>query len=175
LRVSLNGLEDPIVEQLSNLLSSSINFTRIYSVAEQYNFTPADYMLCSHLLRNSTMIRLVLNVKILDDITAPSIMSIVSHTKDIRIECDETRLSDPAAFITQLAFDVSNSTLFHSSCSRSSFFGLPHSFWKKFLYEKLSNGSFESIEAGNMSGKITKAPIDLPVTEMMFLKWHKKV
>ncbi|GMR52242.1 hypothetical protein PMAYCL1PPCAC_22437, partial [Pristionchus mayeri] len=80
---------------------------------------------------------------------SPFILSLAPHSKKINIICDESPLSNPATFITQLAIDVSSSVLVDHSCNSTSFFGLSHSFWKQFLNEKLSNGSFESVHAGN--------------------------
>ncbi|GMR52211.1 hypothetical protein PMAYCL1PPCAC_22406, partial [Pristionchus mayeri] len=176
LRVALNGLEDPIVGQVSDLLSLFIKDPRIYGSNGLNHFTPADYHLCAHVLRNSFLDELILNVKRLDDNTAPSILSLASHAKEIELNYDNTQLSDPAAFITQLASDFSSSFLSDRSISSSSFFGLPNSFWKKYFNEKLADGSFESIETGNIRGKkITTAPFILPDTPIRWLEWIKKV
>ncbi|GMR31397.1 hypothetical protein PMAYCL1PPCAC_01592, partial [Pristionchus mayeri] len=175
LRVALNGLEDPIVEQVSDFLSSSISATYIYFSDVTSHSSLPDYQLYTHFLRNSILARLVANVVTLDDNTASSILSVASHTKDIRVNCREARLSDPASFITSISLDVSSSSISDLSSNNSSFFGLPHSFWNTFLNEKLANGSFEYTETRNMEGVIRKAPFILPDTPIRQLEWIKKV
>ncbi|GMR57290.1 hypothetical protein PMAYCL1PPCAC_27485, partial [Pristionchus mayeri] len=61
------------------------------------------------------------------------------------------RLSDPAAFIAQLAALPVTNIYLGDKCSP--FVGLPHSFWTTFLNENLANGSFEWVEARGMNGK----------------------
>ncbi|GMR52192.1 hypothetical protein PMAYCL1PPCAC_22387, partial [Pristionchus mayeri] len=104
----------------------SIKDVRIYS----NDFTPADFLLCSQLLRKSTFGKLVIYTTTVHDSNAPHIISLASHAHEIMIDCVEARLSDSTFFITQLDSAVSSVLLFHYS---SSFFGLSHSFWKEFL------------------------------------------
>ncbi|GMR52182.1 hypothetical protein PMAYCL1PPCAC_22377, partial [Pristionchus mayeri] len=167
LEVTLNGPEDSVVEQVFGLLSTHIKEAWIDLR------TSPDFMLCSQLLRKSTFGKLGIIRPILDDTTAPYILSLASLSKEIEFRCKETQLSDPAAFITQLDSTVSSAGLVDSS---SLFFGLPHSFWKKFLNQKLASGTFDSIETGNMNGqKVMKAPFILPDTPLRFTKWYRKV
>ncbi|GMR31453.1 hypothetical protein PMAYCL1PPCAC_01648, partial [Pristionchus mayeri] len=171
LGVTLNGSEDPMIEQLSDLFSSPI---KLSFVDEQANFTPDDLPLCANLLRNSIISHLSLQIERLDDNAVPSILSLASHIKDFDAIFPTVQLSDPSSFITQLASVVSSSILMDRSSTASSFLGLPHSFWKKYLNEKLANDSFEFIETGNIDRKITKAPFNLPDTNIRWLEWHKK-
>ncbi|GMR52190.1 hypothetical protein PMAYCL1PPCAC_22385, partial [Pristionchus mayeri] len=171
LEVTLNGINDPIFNQVSDLLSTSIKKdVRIYS----NDFTPADFLLCSQLLRKSTFGKLVIYTTTVHDSNAPHILSMATHTKEILFDCDETHLADPAAFITELYSCVASVFVDECSSSTTSFFGLSLSFWKKFLNDRLANGTFEYIETGNMEGKITKAPFDLPDTPIEWLEWLKK-
>ncbi|GMR52960.1 hypothetical protein PMAYCL1PPCAC_23155 [Pristionchus mayeri] len=170
LHVKLNGLEDPATEQVSNLLSSFIEKASI----DGFNFTSSDFSFSSHLLRNSTFGDLDISQWALTDSIGSFITSLAVHTKDLRISCDSPRLSNTAAFITQLASTVSSLHLSHYSMPTFSFFGLPRSFWKEFLNEKLANGSFECIYSDNLEEVITKAPFILPDTPMEWLVWEKK-
>ncbi|GMR30984.1 hypothetical protein PMAYCL1PPCAC_01179, partial [Pristionchus mayeri] len=169
--ITLNGSEDPIVEQISELLSTNI---KLAFVDEHFNFTPDDLSLCASVLRNSSIGQLSMQIKRLDDNAVPSILSLASHTKDFDSIIRTVQLSNPASFITQLSSSVSSSIQTDRSSTATSFLGLPHSFWKKFLNEKLANGSFEFVETGNINEKITKAPFIMPDRNVRWLEWHKK-
>ncbi|GMR52198.1 hypothetical protein PMAYCL1PPCAC_22393, partial [Pristionchus mayeri] len=93
------------------------------------HFTPTDCQICSHLMRNSTVGRFYVNILILDDNKAPSLLSMASHSKEFNISCRETRFSDPASFVTELASDHSTGLryLTEQADFPYSFFGLPHS------------------------------------------------
>ncbi|GMR51804.1 hypothetical protein PMAYCL1PPCAC_21999, partial [Pristionchus mayeri] len=169
LEVTLNTLNDPIVIQVAGMLSSCIKNVRINA----WTLSSADFLLCSQLLRNSDIGNLLFHTTRMGDDAASFILS-TAHTKELTVVCNDPQLSNPAAFITQLASKVQGSTLYDDSDSTTLFFGLPHSFWNKFLNEKLANGSFESIGMGNMEGEITKAPFVLPDTPLESVKWYKK-
>ncbi|GMR52180.1 hypothetical protein PMAYCL1PPCAC_22375, partial [Pristionchus mayeri] len=172
LEVTLKGLEDPIQDQLSSLLSSCIKSASI----NDWTFTKAsDFPLCTHILRNSTFLRLGIRAKRLEDDIAGHIHSLTSKAQTISIACYEKQLSDQAAFITNLASSLIFVDLRDRSCTTSSFFGLPHSFWNTFLNENHANSSFESIETGNMTEWIMEAPFVLPDTPIEWLEWHKKI
>ncbi|GMR52697.1 hypothetical protein PMAYCL1PPCAC_22892 [Pristionchus mayeri] len=168
LEVTLNGPGDALFKQVSDLLSSHINLL----IFNGLDFTPSYFSSCSQLLLNSSFGQLNAYTEILDDFIAPFILSLASNTMDIEICCHQSLLSDPTSFISQLYSDVFSCSLFNCS---PPFFNLPHSFWTKFLNEKLANGSFESIKTGNMKRKVKKAPFDLPDTAIKSLKWHKKM
>ncbi|GMR57248.1 hypothetical protein PMAYCL1PPCAC_27443, partial [Pristionchus mayeri] len=113
----------------------------------------------------------------LDDTTAPSILEIASHSKELKL--GESGLSDSAAFITQLAsMDITRVSLYVILYffPATEFFTLPRSFWRTFLNEKLANGSFECVEIaiGREQQKFTMAPIDLPEDAIILsMKWTK--
>ncbi|GMR52214.1 hypothetical protein PMAYCL1PPCAC_22409, partial [Pristionchus mayeri] len=106
LRVILNGPEDSVVDQVYDLLSSSINDAVILGM----DFAaPADFSFCAHLLRNSTIFNLQLINPRLDDTIFPHILSLAAHTvKEFYIEGKATGLSNPASFISQLYSTVSS-------------------------------------------------------------------
>ncbi|GMR52181.1 hypothetical protein PMAYCL1PPCAC_22376, partial [Pristionchus mayeri] len=83
----------------------------------------ADFSLCTHLLRNSTIVFLRIDVERMDDTLAAHILSLASHAQKILIVCDDPQLSDPAAFITNLASSLIFVDLRDRSCTTSSFFG----------------------------------------------------
>ncbi|GMR57265.1 hypothetical protein PMAYCL1PPCAC_27460, partial [Pristionchus mayeri] len=171
--VSPDGPNDPILAQMSSLLSTCIHEVRITS-ADDF-LTPDDLTLWGKMLSSSKISSLTVRDVHLDDVTAPLILSIASHSSRLILYLgDMGQVSDPNSFITKLSsIDIEYVSLIDETYSNS-FFGLGHSFWVQFLYEKLSNGSFESIEPGNMRGKITRAPFDLPDTRISSLNWHKK-
>ncbi|GMR56972.1 hypothetical protein PMAYCL1PPCAC_27167, partial [Pristionchus mayeri] len=110
LQVKLTGPEDPIIEQVAGLLSSSIKHVEVgYIVQKIYRFSCSDLSLCARLLHGSTIEKLVFESPILDDANAPLIFSIISRASNhIYIQTKEIgyhqrpRLSDPAVFIHQL-------------------------------------------------------------------------
>ncbi|GMR56967.1 hypothetical protein PMAYCL1PPCAC_27162, partial [Pristionchus mayeri] len=136
--------------------------------------------ICAKFLRASTIDCLVIYDQILDNTTAPSIISINSRTTNsLKLWLTSEKLfSDPAAFIDKLSsFCISSVALVDETSFTSPspylFFGLPHKFWEKFINEKLSNGSLEWVVTGNTNGKITKAPLNLPSTQIGYLEWQK--
>ncbi|GMR57234.1 hypothetical protein PMAYCL1PPCAC_27429, partial [Pristionchus mayeri] len=167
LLVTLNGTEDPAVEQLYGVVSGAIKEVEIFGWID---LSPDDFSSISHLFRDSTIEKLQIRCTNLDDTTASHIISIVSHVKVLRFSlAEESQLTDPSTFIIMLGSAVFSSIeLIDSS---SSFFGLPHSFWENYFNENLTNGSIRWVEAPNM-GRKTKAPINLPGTGI--LKWKKK-
>ncbi|GMR31456.1 hypothetical protein PMAYCL1PPCAC_01651, partial [Pristionchus mayeri] len=172
LQLTLSGSTDSILMQVSGLLSSYINLANIWGD----EFTHDEFSLCVDLMHKSTFGRLIVFSETLDDSTAAHILSLTSHVKEIFFSSIAAQLSDPANFVRQLASSVSSSVIsLQFPSSSSSFFGLLHSFWNKFLNENLTNGSIECIRARNMEGEITKAPFVLPDTPIGWLHWFKKV
>ncbi|GMR55295.1 hypothetical protein PMAYCL1PPCAC_25490, partial [Pristionchus mayeri] len=102
LEVKLNGAEDPIIEE----------FTRLLSVPIQTVFTDrpssSDLSLYDQLLRSSTIGLLIFLDLHLNDSTAPLVLSLASHAKEInvRLRYSSTplnqQLSSSASFIDQL-------------------------------------------------------------------------
>ncbi|GMR52694.1 hypothetical protein PMAYCL1PPCAC_22889 [Pristionchus mayeri] len=175
LEITLEDHEDKNVNQLSDLFSSYIDHVHIYGG----ELTPAEYLLGSQILSNSTIVKLQIFDTRLDDDTAPHILSLVSRTKKTEVAFYETRLSDSATFINRLSTVSSSLSLIDISHRPVQipwyFFGLRHSFWSVFLNEKLANGSLESIQTGNMKEKVTKAPFNLADTRIRFLEWNRKL
>ncbi|GMR52695.1 hypothetical protein PMAYCL1PPCAC_22890, partial [Pristionchus mayeri] len=131
IKVILNGPQDSLVEQVSDMLSSCIKKAYIHG----YRFTPEDLSLCKHLLRDSTIPFLDISTK-LDDTTAPIVLSLASHTEEFMLYYDDQLLSDPANFVNQLAsYPISSFLIVDWYTSTSSYFGLQNSFWEKFLNE----------------------------------------
>ncbi|GMR38143.1 hypothetical protein PMAYCL1PPCAC_08338, partial [Pristionchus mayeri] len=86
----------------------------------------------------------------------------------------QPEISAPASFITQLDSSVSSSIqLIHNSWSSTIFFRLPHTFWERFLNEKLSSGLLEYVYARSVGEKIRRPPIELPDEPIIILKWMK--
>ncbi|GMR51802.1 hypothetical protein PMAYCL1PPCAC_21997, partial [Pristionchus mayeri] len=166
----LNGLEDPIKDQVSGLISSCIKQAKVNAA----NFSPSDFQQCSQMLQNSDIGTLVFQTTRMGDEAASFILSLAARTEELEVHCHGAQLSNPASFITQLAFVASSALLVDFSFTPASFYGLSHSFWKKFLNEKLANGSFKSIKTGNMRRTTMQTTFDLPDTPMRWLEWHKK-
>ncbi|GMR52200.1 hypothetical protein PMAYCL1PPCAC_22395, partial [Pristionchus mayeri] len=147
------------------MLSSCIKNIRLHA----WTLFPADFLLFAQLLHNSDIGKLLFHTTRMGDDAASFILSVVAHIKLLTVVCNNPQLSNPAAFIAQLASVVPCCTLYDDSLFTTSFLGIPHVFLSKFLNEKLDNGSFESIETGNMSEKVTKAPFILPDTPIEYL------
>ncbi|GMR30950.1 hypothetical protein PMAYCL1PPCAC_01145, partial [Pristionchus mayeri] len=171
LYVTMNGPADPILEQISDLIASYVNVAQIHGD----HFTHDEFSMCFGLMQNSIFGRLVVNIENLDDAIAAHILSLSSHAKEIGVSCVDLQLSDSASFIDQLTPDGCSSFFRHFSSSTSSFFRLPNSFWRKFLNEKLTNGSIGSIKIGNMVGEVTNVPFILPDIPIGWLQCCKKV
>ncbi|GMR58035.1 hypothetical protein PMAYCL1PPCAC_28230 [Pristionchus mayeri] len=173
LRVTLSGDEDPIVDEVFRLLSSLIESVVVGAFASEL-FSPEDFALCARLLSASTVDDIDSECAILDDSRAPSIISICSHAGRINMsldrEDDAEGLSNPTAFITQLyALPPTSVCLLDHSFL---FFGLPNSYWKKFLDEKLASNSMYSVMTGSMGMRLVReAPIALPQSPIRWIEW----
>ncbi|GMR57275.1 hypothetical protein PMAYCL1PPCAC_27470, partial [Pristionchus mayeri] len=100
LRVKLNDTEDPIIDQVSSLLCSSIKDVEIHG----YRFFPVDLSLCTQLIHGSTIGYLEIRDIQLNHGSASNIISIASRAKEFALyNLHKLQLSDTAAFITQLA------------------------------------------------------------------------
>ncbi|GMR57274.1 hypothetical protein PMAYCL1PPCAC_27469, partial [Pristionchus mayeri] len=186
LTVTLGAPQDPIWNQVVDLLSAPIKdvtnnniwaavqvlFTEFRVIRK--NFSPAEFSVYAQLMSNSTIGNFNSGTLKLDDTSASFIIEIASRSKEFNL-CllNETQISDPATFITQLySLPIISVFLVDSS---SSFFGLPRSFWEKFLNEKLVNGSFEYVKiVGDIRLQFIKAPIIIPDdNEIYHLMWKK--
>ncbi|GMR56970.1 hypothetical protein PMAYCL1PPCAC_27165, partial [Pristionchus mayeri] len=144
LEVTLTGGEDPIIEQVADILSSSINNVRIDEMFSV--FSSSGLPLCAKLLASSTIGDLNFRIENLDDDMTPIIMSILSKaTGDLYITVyGQLQVNDPEAFVRALnSSSASEIALYNSHDLESRFFNLPLTFWEKFINEKLSNGSFK--------------------------------
>ncbi|GMR33413.1 hypothetical protein PMAYCL1PPCAC_03608, partial [Pristionchus mayeri] len=172
--VDLKGPNDRIIEQVVNLLSAPIGEVTIQG--HVHGFSAEDLSLCARVLRGSTIGKVEVQRNLLDDVTSPSILEIASSAKVLEVTTQDTDLSDPASFVTQLAsMDLTRVSL----CDNffSALLDLPNEFWTTFLNEKLSNGSFEYVEilgVGMERTKFTKSPIDLPDHSFFsYIDWKK--
>ncbi|GMR57739.1 hypothetical protein PMAYCL1PPCAC_27934, partial [Pristionchus mayeri] len=152
MRVRISGHEDPIIEQVTNLLSSSIKC--VFIGANGIPLSSFDLSLCSQLLGASTIDHLQFDyVEILDDTTIPLIFSIISRaTNSLSITVrDRRHLIYPAIFIATLySFPIAQVVVL-SARFDSFFFGLPRNFWEEFLNENLSNGEIEWVVTMSMT------------------------
>ncbi|GMR55293.1 hypothetical protein PMAYCL1PPCAC_25489, partial [Pristionchus mayeri] len=143
--VEMNGAEDPILEKVISLLSTSISSVLIASS----DLSSSHLSMCDQLLRSSTIGALKITSVTFNDTTAPLTLSIASNAMDLKVGLTASRSSqhllDPEAFISQLYSMplLSSVSLFDLSYP---FFGLTDSFWENYLNEKLSKGSFEWVE-----------------------------
>ncbi|GMR52186.1 hypothetical protein PMAYCL1PPCAC_22381, partial [Pristionchus mayeri] len=87
LEVTIN--DDSVIEQVSGLLSTCIREV----IMDGSNFSPDDFSLFEWLLSNSTIVKLNIDNIILNDNTAPYILSLASLSKEIEFRCKETQLS----------------------------------------------------------------------------------
>ncbi|GMR31730.1 hypothetical protein PMAYCL1PPCAC_01925, partial [Pristionchus mayeri] len=78
LRVTLSGPEDPIIEQVSGLLSASIHEV---SILLRPVVPVSDLSLCSQLLRNSPIAKITIDTPMREEEIGPSILSIASHAR----------------------------------------------------------------------------------------------
>ncbi|GMR31468.1 hypothetical protein PMAYCL1PPCAC_01663, partial [Pristionchus mayeri] len=111
---------------------------------------------------------------------SPHVISIASRANRLNFHFYEdlaTGLSDTAGFINKLCTTTISHAEIYDDMNESSsvFFGLPHSFWNKFLSEKLRNGSFVRIEdGGRADNKIwEKAPVTLPNSRIYWVQWER--
>ncbi|GMR57849.1 hypothetical protein PMAYCL1PPCAC_28044 [Pristionchus mayeri] len=178
LEVTLNGPADPVIDQVIVFMSTTIQIVEIYDY-DGWVVPSEDLSMCAQLLRGSTIDKCFIRDPMIDDISGPAIITIsFPRVQEIVIQMGEdVTLSDPAAFIVQLDSLVASSVGLDDL--RKLFFGLPSSFWKNFLNEKLRSNSIRYVERreGYLSTekkiKITKAPIDLPENDISYLKWEK--
>ncbi|GMR43584.1 hypothetical protein PMAYCL1PPCAC_13779, partial [Pristionchus mayeri] len=162
IRVVLNGPDDPIIEQVSALFSSPLDAVILGSIG---TISEANLSLSENMLRNSSIDLLYIDVQNLDEITAPLILSIASHTKIIRFSrINESQVADPAAFIMDFINQIDSLPIYSikmcDNSGSSSFFDIPNSFWEIFFNQKLSNSTVNWVKKGVDGKKITKAPID---------------
>ncbi|GMR57723.1 hypothetical protein PMAYCL1PPCAC_27930, partial [Pristionchus mayeri] len=172
LQVTLTGPEDPLIDQLGEFLSTSIE--EVWIGEYRRGLTPTDLSLCAKLLSASTIEDLQFESVTLDDVTAPLILSIISRASNLLHLWSYTKplITDPAEFVRALFSSSVGLVCIHNSSPL--FVGLSNAFWEKFLNEKLSNGSFERVQTGNKTGRtIKKAPINLPDTPIRYIKWQK--
>ncbi|GMR50692.1 hypothetical protein PMAYCL1PPCAC_20887, partial [Pristionchus mayeri] len=178
LHVKMNGTYDPLFEKVSDLFSSFIR-----RVAIDGNHLHPDYFeVFAQLLSGSIIGNLKLTCCRVDDTTASSIIEIASRAREISLVRDICwKLSDPAAFITQLdSLAISSIRIVHRMYTFIPFAGLPHSFWKKFFNERLSSGQVEYVDVkyNDMDYlttdaiRIKEAPITLHA-DIESLKWKK--
>ncbi|GMR57724.1 hypothetical protein PMAYCL1PPCAC_27929, partial [Pristionchus mayeri] len=149
---------DNSADVLAVFLSSPLKHV-IIGVCE-YPLSSSDLSVCAQLLRSSTIDSLHFDSTIIDDSTAPFIVSISSQAMNSLEICltEEAEITDPAAFINTLYSHNIGDAYFSDDLHPELFFGLPRAFWEKFLNEKLSIGSSEWVVTGNKrGGKITKA------------------
>ncbi|GMR57737.1 hypothetical protein PMAYCL1PPCAC_27932, partial [Pristionchus mayeri] len=141
LHATLTGLQDPIIEQMVEFLSSS---TKYVSVAENRGLSPADLALSAKLLGASTIADLRFRLQNLDDTMTPLIISFLSRvTETLSLSVTtQPQIYDPEAVIHAL-FSSSFAHLRIFNTRSYLFFGLDLTFWESFLNEHLSNGSFE--------------------------------
>ncbi|GMR31467.1 hypothetical protein PMAYCL1PPCAC_01662 [Pristionchus mayeri] len=179
LALALSGLNDPMIEQVADLLSTRIQ--RVLVRGFGYVDRSSNVMnLYERLLRAATIKQLNFTDTLLDDDTAPHVISIASRANRLNFRLYEllaTGLSDTADFINKLCTTTISHAEIHDDMNESSsvFFGLPHSFWNKFLSEKLRNGSFARIEAGRIFDKKRweKAPVTLPNSRIYWIHWER--
>ncbi|GMR31010.1 hypothetical protein PMAYCL1PPCAC_01205, partial [Pristionchus mayeri] len=169
LRVTLNGLDDPIIEQMIDLLSSKVKKVSLYGER-----VDGDYPLYWKLLSASNIdhVEFIYEHHTLDDTTAPFITSIASRARSfsLRLDGPVTQLTDPASFIHGL-YSTYLSRVQLSNRGHSDFFGLPRNFWKKFFNENLANGSLSMVSTDNMRAE--EAPVELP-DSINRMVWEKK-
>ncbi|GMR57730.1 hypothetical protein PMAYCL1PPCAC_27925, partial [Pristionchus mayeri] len=143
LRVYLTGPEDPVIEQLADFLSSPIKEVIIGRNDADPRLSSSHLSMCAKLLGSSTMNKLVFNYPIIDDTTAPLIISVASRVANhLRFRFSNLQIIDPAEFVRAL-FSSSFAHLRIFNTRSYLFFGLDLTFWESFLNEHLSNGSFE--------------------------------
>ncbi|GMR30620.1 hypothetical protein PMAYCL1PPCAC_00815, partial [Pristionchus mayeri] len=78
LTVTLTGAEDPIIEQVADILSTSIQNVHIGDIGNISVFSSSDLSLCAKLLASSTIRNLHFYLENLNDTITPFIMSILS-------------------------------------------------------------------------------------------------
>ncbi|GMR57707.1 hypothetical protein PMAYCL1PPCAC_27902, partial [Pristionchus mayeri] len=151
LRVMLTGPEDPIVDQLSDFLSSSIKSVKIGGYGIDSTLDSSHLSLCANLLSASTMDHLKISLLNLDGFSDPFIISIIARVRN-HLEIfffGQPSYINSVAFITTL-FSYSIRHVFlnnpNSILHPDSFIGLPRAFWEQSFNEKLSNGSIEWVE-----------------------------
>ncbi|GMR57035.1 hypothetical protein PMAYCL1PPCAC_27230, partial [Pristionchus mayeri] len=186
MEVELRGADDPAVSQLHGLLSAPIE--RVCIEELHGCLSAVDLTLFSDVLQYipSISFALLINV-VLDDETAPFMLSISSRTKN-KFWFDSTDrenphpvLSDPAAFFNQLDCDeVSFSDWYDYDSVVPHFLGLPYSFWEGFVNEKFKRGSIEYCEIMRIDEngqqiveKMSNAPITLSDDVIDILGWVK--
>ncbi|GMR57851.1 hypothetical protein PMAYCL1PPCAC_28046, partial [Pristionchus mayeri] len=161
--VSLNDSEDPVVEKVTVLLS-----TTIHSAIIEGSASSEDFSMCAQLLRTSTLACVSVETFELDDVTASTIISIASRADSIRFHLiHQQKLFDAAAFIAQLDTLAASFVVLNDTSIGTGFVGLPPSFWTIFLNEKLRSKSVKYVQVQRkgerkITDKITKAPIQLP-------------
>ncbi|GMR57247.1 hypothetical protein PMAYCL1PPCAC_27442 [Pristionchus mayeri] len=181
--VTLEGPQDPIWNQVANLISAPIKEVNRNGIlelgtiddllGERARSSFVDLSVCAQLMRDSTIEKFKGAGLIVNETTVSSII-IASRTKKFIMAFDsDSELADQAAFIAEL-----NSVVSSSVCISDYIRTLPRIFWQKFLNENLANGSFEYAViriAGARAQKFMKAEIDLPVEcELVNVEWHKK-
>ncbi|GMR57285.1 hypothetical protein PMAYCL1PPCAC_27480, partial [Pristionchus mayeri] len=130
LMVTLTRPEDPVLEQVSGLLSSYI---KNIAIPQFGRISSADLPLCALMLRKSRIGNLTIQPMRLNDKTASYITDIASRTKEFHLDIVEAScLSDAAAFISHLA-SMDRSRVSLTDYCYSFFYGLRHSFWRNFL------------------------------------------
>ncbi|GMR32077.1 hypothetical protein PMAYCL1PPCAC_02272 [Pristionchus mayeri] len=128
---------DPRIPSSNRCLICSLHPSRVQADHSYYGLSPTDFPLCSVLMQRASIGRLEVDSPDINDRNAPSIINLISRSKSLKLDLlGEMQLSDPAAFITQL-YSLPVIEVRLTDYSTSSFFGLPHSFWQRFLNEKL--------------------------------------
>ncbi|GMR57842.1 hypothetical protein PMAYCL1PPCAC_28037, partial [Pristionchus mayeri] len=172
LRVSITNANDPVVQQVVVLVSAPINSVVI--AGWEGIFTSDDLQLCSQLFRASTIDHLVFPNAMIDEKTAPCILSLAGRAKELSLFLVEHSLeiSNAAAFLNQL--DSLDLSLNVTDTYSTEFFGLSFDFWRTFLNQKLNSESVEHVDVGALDMSVThftKAPIVLSDNEFYELGW----
>ncbi|GMR57719.1 hypothetical protein PMAYCL1PPCAC_27927, partial [Pristionchus mayeri] len=139
LRVMMTGPKDPIAQQLADFLSSPIKEVIIGRNDADPRLSSSHLSMCAKLLGSSTMNKLVFNYPIIDDTTAPLIISVASRVANhLRFRFSNLQIIDPAAFVESLC-SLPIRRIFLGCSTRvinqRSFFGLDRSFWGNFFNE----------------------------------------
>ncbi|GMR33280.1 hypothetical protein PMAYCL1PPCAC_03475, partial [Pristionchus mayeri] len=100
--MKLRGSTDPVITKVVTLLSTSIEVVSIHPLSSSF------FSLYDQILSASTIDGLYIQDLTLNDATAPIVLSMASHTKEIQVTLANSRiilnpqLSNPVSFIDQL-------------------------------------------------------------------------
>ncbi|GMR30625.1 hypothetical protein PMAYCL1PPCAC_00820, partial [Pristionchus mayeri] len=186
LEVELRGADDLALKQVQGLLSAPVQ--RVLVEELDGCLSASEFALFTDVLQHLTSISssMLINV-VLDDETAPSILSIASRTtKKFKLNSNDREnphqvLSYPVAFFNQL--DCQEVSLLWWSNYYSDvdlFFGLPYTFWEEFLNEKFKKRSIKYCEivrydeeGDEIVEKMRNVPITFPDDVIELIGWVK--